>query len=64
MIEGGSLGTHVKEHSKLGISGSFQIVDDGTYYLFKVGGATIFQIRKSDGQFMIAGGYDSDVTLS
>ena len=38
-------------------------VDDGTYVKFSVGGTTLFRVRKSDGQFQVAGSYDSDVTL-
>ena len=63
MIEGGSLGSHIREHSKLGISGSFQIVDDGTYYVFKVGGTTIMKIQKSNLDLFVGGDVKANQTL-
>ena len=54
-INGGGLST---------TAGGFDVVDDGTYLLFQIDNVTKFQIRKSDGQFMIPSGVDSDVTLS
>ncbi len=63
MIEGGSLGTHIKEHSKLGISGSFQMVDDGTYYVFKMGGVTIMKIQKSNLDLFVGGDVKANQTL-
>ncbi len=63
MIEGGSLGTHIREHSKLGISGSFQISDDGTYYVFKLGGVTIMKIQKSNLDLFVGGDVKANQTL-
>ncbi len=39
------------------------ISDDGTYIKFTYDGLDIFKIRKSSGNFMVKGGFDSDVSL-
>lgn len=37
--------------------------DDGTFIIFAFAGTRRFKIRKSDGQMMVNGGYDADVSL-
>ena len=37
--------------------------DDGTYIKVSSGGTDLFRVRKSDGQFQVAGGFDSDTPL-
>ena len=37
--------------------------DDGTYITVSSGSTALFRVRKSDGQFQVAGGYDTDITL-
>ena len=44
-------------------AGDFRVVDDGTYWIFYGGSSKIFKVRKSDGQLLLAGGVDTDVTL-
>ena len=63
MIEGGSLGAHIAEHAKIGIAGSFQVIDDGTYLIFYYAGVKIFKIKKSDGDFYIEGDFHAQETL-
>lgn len=55
MIPGGPLGEHIKEHSKIGIMGSFQVLpsSDGLYWNFSIAGSVRFRIRQSDGRFEI-----------
>lgn len=55
MIPGGDLGTHIVEHSKMGIMGSFQVLpsSDGVYWNFSIAGSVRFRIRQSDGRFEV-----------
>lgn len=46
-----------------GSSSNVSAEDDGTYIIFKFNSSRMFKIRKSDFQFMVAGGYDADVTI-
>ena len=65
MIPGGSLGAHLDEHSKMGIIGSFQVVDDGTgtFWNIRIAGAVRARIRQSDGQWQFAAGVDTFVPM-
>lgn len=56
MIPGGNLGSHYAEHSMMGLSPGWTVVDDGTYINFAFSGTTYFRIRKSDNQFETKGG--------
>jgi len=44
----------------VGSAGSLTVDDDGTYYNFKVGGTTLFKIRKSDNQLILDAGVSAD----
>ena len=50
---------------EVGTSGTIglDITDDGTYIIFTYDSQKIFKIRKSDGQFYIAGGIDVESSL-
>lgn len=37
-----------------------KVTDDGTYYIFKIGAIEIFKVRKSDKQFLVSAGVDTD----
>lgn len=63
MIPGGHLGEHIKEHGMMGLDGSTNVVDDGTYWVFKVGGTTLFKVKKSNGNMEIAGSFQAGQTL-
>jgi len=63
MIPGGTVGAHIVDHSKMGIIGSFTIIDDGTYITFSIGGTAYFRIRKVDKQFQAAGEFDSSIVM-
>jgi len=39
------------------------VTDDGTYYAMSYSGTTLFKIRKSDKQLLLAAGVDTDETL-
>lgn len=37
--------------------------DDGTYITVSYNGTKMFRVKKSSGNFQVAGGFDSDTTL-
>ena len=56
LIPGGSLGAHIKDHSKLGVStGGEGWSWDGTYWVLKSGGTTIAKIHGTTGDLLVAG---------
>lgn len=50
----------VYRSSSKGNTNGVSVVDDGTYYTFVVAGSTRYKVRKSDGQFLIPEGIDTD----
>ena len=42
---------------------STSYTDDGTFIIFSFSGTRYWKVRKSDGQMMVTGGYDTDVAL-
>ena len=65
MIPGGGLGTHIKEHSKMGVSsGSGSGWSwDGTYWVLKAAGTTIARIHGTTGELEIAGDIKTNITF-
>jgi hypothetical protein len=57
MIPGGSLGTHIREHSMLGVGSGAGMgwSWDGTYWVLKNAGTTIARIHGTTGTLEIAG---------
>lgn len=49
--------------TEAGGSGDLTATDDGTYITVASGGTDLYRVRKSDGQFQVAGGYDSDIAI-
>jgi len=47
----------------MGAGNAFMVSDDGTFIIATFGGVIQFKIRKSNGDFLIAGGFQSDQTL-
>ena len=44
----------------VGGAGAFTVEDDGTNYVYKVAGTTIWKTRKSDNQLLLDSGADDD----
>ncbi len=38
-------------------------IDDGTFIVVSRAGTNLFKVRKSDGQFQVQAGFDTDITL-
>ena len=53
MIPGGTVGAHIFEHSKMGLGGSFQVIDDGTYITCSFGGVALWRVVKSSRLFEV-----------
>lgn len=49
--------------STRGNTAGLQVIDNGTNYLIKIGGTTLFGIRKSDFQILSIAAFDSDQIL-
>ncbi len=63
MLPVGTIGAHYVEHSKMGLTSSFTVVDDGTYWVFSAGGSTIFKVHMTNGNLEIEGDFKARQSL-
>jgi len=64
MIPGGSLGTHIVEHSKLGVAtGGAGWSFDGTDWILTQGGNILAKIQTATGDLLITGDIKTNQSL-